>query len=113
MKTLNEYQAAALRTAGSNRGSITYSMGGVGGEAGEYIDVVKKYLFHGNLSTDEAKSKAKKELGDLLWGVAQAADAWGFTLEEVAAENIAKLLVRYPTGFTPEAARARLDEVVP
>jgi len=103
MKTLNEYQTAALRTAGPNRLSLAYSMGGVGGEAGEYIDVVKKHLFHG-VSLEKSKTNALNELGDLLWGIAQAADAWGFNLEAVANANINKLLLRYPNGFDTKAA---------
>lgn len=110
MTTLNDYQTAALRTAGPNRGNLAYSMGGVGGESGEYVDVVKKHLFHGK-PYDVSRVNALKELGDLQWGIAQAADAWGFTLEEVAAANISKLTQRYPRGFTTEAAAARADEV--
>lgn len=104
-----EYQEKALRTAGPEcRGNLAYSMGGVGGEAGEYVDVVKKHLWHG-VSEEDSRDKALKELGDLLWGVAQAADAWGLSLEEVAGYNLAKLAARYPNGFTTEASKARVD----
>lgn len=107
---LNEYQEKALRTAGPTcRGSRVYSMGGVGGEAGEYIDVVKKHLFHG-VSEEVSKEKALKELGDVLWGIAQAADSWDLTLEQVATVNLNKLQARYPQGFSPEASQRRTDE---
>lgn len=99
--TLDEFQKAAMRTAGHNRGNIAYSMGGIGGESGEYVDVVKKHLFHGKGRPESAR-EALLELGDLLWGIAQAADAWGHTLEEVAEANIAKLKRRYPQGFVPD-----------
>ncbi len=99
MKTFNDYQVEALKTAGPEvKGSLPYSMGGIGGEAGEYIDVVKKHLFHGRTYL-ESRNAAFKELGDVLWGIAQAADAWGFKLEEVAMANIEKLKARYPGGF--------------
>lgn len=98
-----------MRTAGLSRGSLAYSMGGVGGEAGEYIDVVKKFLFHSR-PEEESREKARLELGDLLWGIAQAADAWGFTLSEIAAGNVDKLRARYPAGFTVAAAAAKADE---
>lgn len=95
---LDDYQSEAMRTAlPTVRGSITYSMGGVGGEAGEYLDVVKKHLFHGK-PRDEAAQEALLELGDLLWGVAHAAESWGFSLEEVAAANLGKLQSRYEEG---------------
>lgn len=107
---LNDYQAEALRTAGPTvRGDLAYSMGGVGGEAGEYLDVVKKHLWHGK-DHDASRQQALKELGDLLWGIAQAADAWGWTLDEVARANVVKLRLRYPAGFTPAAAAAKADE---
>jgi NTP pyrophosphatase (non-canonical NTP hydrolase) len=108
--TLDEYQKLALTTAGPDcKGSKVYSMGGVGGEAGEYIDVVKKHLFHG-ISEEKSREEALKELGDLLWGVAQAADAWGFTLEDVADRNLSKLRARYPNGFSTAASQARVDQ---
>lgn len=109
--TLDEYQEQALSTSGSAiRGSIVYSMGGIGGEAGEYIDVVKKYLFHGSLNTEQARGKVGLELGDLLWGLAQAADAWGFKLEDIARLNQAKLAKRYADGFSATAAARKADE---
>lgn len=107
---LDDYQAQALRTAGEKcKGSIPYSMGGVGGEAGEYVDVCKKHLFH-DVPHEKSKPLALKELGDLLWGIAQAADAWGLSLSEVAAANIEKIKARYPKGWSAEAARERADE---
>lgn len=106
---LNEYQAQALRTAGPKcRGDKAYSMGGVGGEAGEYVDVVKKFLWH-ETPEQTARQNALKELGDLMWGLAQAADAWGLSLSEIAEANIAKLRLRYPDGFTVQASAARVD----
>lgn len=110
MISLNDFQKQALRTAGSScKGSLIYSMAGIGGEAGEYIDVVKKHLFHGKPHI-ESREKALLELGDLLWGIAQAADAWGLTLEEIAQANEFKLQKRYPDGFSTAASEARKDE---
>jgi NTP pyrophosphatase (non-canonical NTP hydrolase) len=106
--TLTEYVEKALRTAGKVRGDKTYSMGGVGGEAGEYVDVVKKYVYHAK-DYEESRAAACKELGDLMWGIAQAADAWNLTLEEVCKANIAKLLARYPNGYSHAASAARAD----
>lgn len=109
----DDYQQEALRTAGPKcRGSLAYSMGGVGGEAGEYVDVVKKHLFH-DKPHDVSRDQALKELGDLLWGIAQAADAWGLSLSDVATVNIQKLRARYPDGFSAAASAARLDLVKP
>ena len=66
---------------------------GIGGEAGECIEPVKKYLFH---STPLDIHALALELGDLLWYLSLLADSIGYDLEEVANMNIEKLLERYP-----------------
>lgn len=98
--TLNEYQEAALKTAG-DRGeqALVYAAFAVSGEAGEFADAVKKMTFHG-YSMDTGK--LTEELGDILWGIAYAAQSLGTTLDEVAAQNVAKLAKRYPEGFVPK-----------
>lgn len=102
--TINEYQKAAMRTA-SGVGNATpenlllNGVMGLNGEAGECIDIVKKYFFQGhNLDKD----KLVKELGDVCWYLAISAEALGVTLEEVMQRNVDKLLERYPEGFDPE-----------
>ena len=69
---------------------------GLCGEAGEFIELVKKHLFHGK---DLDRDLAAKELGDVLWYLAVAADAIGFSLDKIATWNVAKLVARYPDGF--------------
>lgn len=71
---------------------------GIGGEGGECMDMIKKHLFHG-VPLD--KAKFKKELGDVLWGLALLAEATDTNLEEVAIANHNKLKRRYPNGFVP------------
>ena len=41
----------------------------------------------------------KKELGDIMWYMAQACLALGITLDDVIKTNIEKLEKRYPNGF--------------
>jgi NTP pyrophosphatase (non-canonical NTP hydrolase) len=103
--TLNEFQEAARRTMGSN--NIACNALGLTGEAGEYADLIKKHLFHKHPLD---KLKGAKELGDVLWYVAAAAENLGFSLSEIAQMNIDKLRARYPDGFSPEASLARADE---
>jgi NTP pyrophosphatase (non-canonical NTP hydrolase) len=71
---------------------------GLAGEAGEYVELIKKWAYHSNPLDPE---KAAKELGDVLWYVAVAAHTIGFDLSDIAARNVAKLRERYPEGFTP------------
>lgn len=80
---------------------------GLAGEAGEVCDLLKKTHGHGKAYDAD---KLKKELGDVLWYVANLADAHGFKLSEVAEANVAKLRARYPGGFSVAAAEAKADE---
>lgn len=84
---------------------INYCMG-LAGESGEFVDLVKKELFHGHVEDQEKK---KKELGDILHYVAGLCTMYGWSLEEVATLNIQKLQKRYSDGFSHEASRKRED----
>ena len=102
--TINEYQAAAMRTAGTidKQQLLVNGVMGLNGEAGECIDIVKKHLFQKHeLDTEHVA----KELGDVAWYVAVTAYAVGYDLESVLKMNIDKLRARYPNGF--EAAKSR------
>lgn len=107
---LNEYQSSILRTLPpdlTKREIVNLGALGLGGEGGEVIDLVKKYMFHGQpLDRD----KLRKELGDTLWYVSCLALGADLTLDEVAQANIEKLKARFPDGFTPEASVRRADE---
>ena len=99
---LNEYHELAMRTADPERQSVsrlTNAALGLAGESGEVADHLKKHIFHGH---ELDRDKLRRELGDVLWYVCQAADALGLTLDEVAQHNIAKLRSRYPDGFSFE-----------
>lgn len=72
---------------------------GLAGEIGELADYWKKHKYHGHVFDP---TRAIQEIGDILWYVAQAADAMGIELEYVAITNIAKLKARYPEGFSNE-----------
>jgi NTP pyrophosphatase (non-canonical NTP hydrolase) len=80
---------------------------GLAGEAGEVCDLLKKVHGHGKPYDGD---QLKKELGDVLWYLANLADAHGFTLSEVAQANVDKLRARYPVGFSVQAAAAKADE---
>lgn len=107
--SLNEYQQLALRTAGDHgdfESTLIYTTLGLNGEAGEVAELVKKAFFHGH---DLPREQLKHELGDVLWYVAVMAQAMGWSLDEVARENIAKLARRYPDGFSDERSRHRTE----
>jgi NTP pyrophosphatase (non-canonical NTP hydrolase) len=102
------YQKGAARTLGDDAGDdrLTMTALGLAGEAGEFVELVKKYRFHG---APLDREKAAKELGDVLWYVAAACTALGVSMDEVAAGNLRKLEARYPGGFSAEASAKRVD----
>ena len=79
---------------------------GLAGEAGETLDMVKKWLFH---EKDLDLEHLKKELGDVMWYVAMLCDSFGFNLDEILQMNVDKLIARYPDGFDPDKANNRAE----
>lgn len=107
--TINEYQEACLRTeppAAKISGTTRLENGlmGLNGEAGEAIDILKKFLFQGH---ELDKKHLARELGDVAWYLAVTADALGYYLEDIFQMNIDKLKARYPDGFSEELSRNR------
>ena len=71
----NEYQRLAMVTlnpALDKRDVLINSVMGRCGEAGEAIDIVKKWMAHGH---ELDKDHLAKELGDIAWYLAEAATA--------------------------------------
>ena len=89
--TFSEYQEKARSTAiyPQDR-AIVYPALGLAGEAGEVAEKVKKWIRDGALDKDSIA----KELGDVLWYVAQLATELGLELDQVAQANLDKLASR-------------------
>lgn len=109
VRELDEYQQAALRTAGNPaaQGWLFEKLLGLPEEVGEVLGSIKKAEFHGHMTSSES---IKKELGDVLWYVACIAHWYGYTLSDVASTNIEKLQRRYPDGFSAYRSVNRGDE---
>ncbi|MDD4625094.1 MAG: nucleoside triphosphate pyrophosphohydrolase family protein [Candidatus Paceibacterota bacterium] len=97
----NQYQEEARKTAiypgqGSN---YIYPVLGLVGEAGEVAEKVKKIIrdSNGDIS-EEKKADIEKELGDVLWYLANFAEELGIRLEDIAEKNIEKLKSRQERG---------------
>ncbi|AGN33653.1 MazG [Synechococcus phage S-IOM18] len=71
---------------------------GMCAEAGEFTEVVKKIVFQGKEPTEENLFHLKRELGDVMWYVAQACMGLGVSLDEIIEMNVEKLKARYPGG---------------
>ncbi len=99
--TFEEYQRDSRKTAkywdaGRN---IVYPTLGLAGEAGEVAEKIKKILRDRSGQIDAAaKAEVSKELGDVLWYVAQLATELGLSLPAIAQENLDKLFSRLERG---------------
>lgn len=73
---------------------------GIAGEAGDAAGCIKKTFSHG----DDQKNGIKENLGDTMWYIAMICDFFGWGIDEILEENIAKLRKRHPQGFSEETA---------
>lgn len=89
----NAYQIEAAKTCAvqGERDMLMLGCLGLAGETGEFVDPCKKHFFHGKKLDRMALAL---ELGDILWYIAIAAKALGFTFNEIAQLNIGKLQYR-------------------
>ena len=96
-----EYQIVAARTAVYPEigHSVVYPALGLANEAGEVLGKIKKiFRDKGGVFEDADKKVISKELGDVLWYISQVANELGIDLEDVAEQNIHKLLDRKERG---------------
>jgi NTP pyrophosphatase (non-canonical NTP hydrolase) len=93
---LKEYQSKCLNTWFGEQ-KLIRAFFGVCGEAGELAECIKKYM-RGDFDMEELKARASKELGDTLYYVAVTAHELGLDLNEIGANNIAKLAKRHAEG---------------
>jgi NTP pyrophosphatase (non-canonical NTP hydrolase) len=97
---LSDYQRESRRTAEYPREAwLAYPALGLAGEAGEVAEHAKKAIRDdaGKVS-DERRVAMSRELGDVLWYVAQLASELDLNLDEIAAQNLEKLFSRQARG---------------
>ena len=71
---------------------------GMSAESGEFTEIVKKMIFQGKPVNEENLFNLKRELGDIMWYVAQACMALDTDFNEIIEMNVDKLKSRYPGG---------------
>ena len=99
--TFSEYQKKSRKTAiYPNKGkNFVYPALGLAGETGEVIEKIKKIIRDKKGKVDkEYKEEIKKELGDVLWYIAQLCTELKISLEDVAKTNLEKLYSRMKRG---------------
>lgn len=106
--TGNEYQELAARTINPNYGytyTKLHALHGMSAEVGEVHSIHQKY-YQGHRIDDD---HVKKELGDLLWFIAEYCSAESWNLEDIMQMNIDKLRARYPEDFDEERSLSRAE----
>ena len=104
--TGNEYQILAARTINHKLNATQkelHALHLMASEVGEIHGLYQKVYQGHDFNTDDVK----KELGDLLWGIAEFCTANGFEMDKIMELNIEKLRKRYPDGFSEERSLNR------
>lgn len=104
----HDYQIQASRTINPrlSRDSVTqHALYGMAAEVGELQALYQK-AYQGH---DFDPEHAKREIGDIIWMVAEYCTAQGWDLGEVMQANVDKLWTRYPDGFDPEHSLHNID----
>lgn len=105
---INEYQKLAARTINQDlneQGLVMHSLHGMVGEIGEIHSLFQKVYQGHHLNV----AHIKKEVGDLMWFVAEFCTGMEWDLADVCEENIEKLKARYPEGFEVEKSLHRAE----
>ena len=87
-----------LKMQGADANRLLTAAVGICAEGGEFTEIVKKMVFQGKPWNEDNKYHMKRELGDIMWYMAQACIALDVTFEELVEMNVEKLEARYPGG---------------
>lgn len=106
--TFPTYRSEVLRliTPAADERLIEMAAMGLAGESGEFIDLIKKQVFHGHPAD---RQKLLLELGDIRWYMEAAMIALGTNMEEIERLNTEKLRKRYPECFSTEQSINRKE----
>ena len=106
--TGNEYQKLAERTINKELTELQkeyHALHGMVGEVGEIHSLYQK-TYQGHQGT---KEHMMKEVGDLLWFIAEYCTVMEWNLEDIMQMNIDKLKARFPEGFDCEKSLHRKE----
>lgn len=96
-RTLRPEDQAPKTLTGQETNLLLGAMG-LASETGEFLDHVKKILFHDQKLEGDRLTKMLAELGDILWYHSCACRALQITMLEAAQGNVTKLELRHPNG---------------
>ena len=109
---LKEYQERAMTTCMPSSNNFSYMFLNLVGEVGEFASKVAKAIRKGNAEISNSKlsrigdtdmlakqeDELKKEAGDILWQLSGLCSVMGWSLEDVAQQNLDKLAARKAVG---------------
>ena len=105
--TLKEYQERAMTTCLPHSKNLAYMLLNLVGEVGELAGKVSKlirkgevaFCGYGNIHFNQGDDEPiKKELGDVLWQLSGLCSVMGWSLEDIAQQNLDKLADRQKRG---------------
>lgn len=111
-----EFVGSRTKQLGDKTLRIHHATTGMATEAGEALDTSKKmWIYEQPLDTLRKDGQTHQgnlieEAGDCLFYIQALCNELGVSLLDVMAENMNKLLMRYPTGYSNEAAKERADK---
>ena len=82
---------------------------GLGSEAGEFVEIVKKMFLQGKPPSEDNIFHMKRELGDIMWYWTTACAALDLDPYEVISENQEKLASRYGEKFEVQRSEVRKE----
>lgn len=91
---LNEYQRQAMTTCMDSSNNVSYMLFNLIGEAGEFASLVAKGISIGTIRENELMKVA----GDILWHLSGLCSVMGWTLDDVAKQDLEKLASRQQRG---------------
>lgn len=103
MDLYQELAARTINTELTDDQKVHHALHGIAGEVGEIHSLYQK-VYQGH-KIDAVH--LFKEVGDLMWFIAELCTAYGISLNYVAEMNIEKLKARYPEGFKAEQSLHR------
>ncbi|MDI6778399.1 MAG: nucleoside triphosphate pyrophosphohydrolase family protein [Patescibacteria group bacterium] len=106
---LREYQKFVKKIAkkfeNRNEEIMTWGLG-ISGEAGDVASCIKKTFAHEN----DQKTGIRENIGDTFWYMAAICNFFGWDIEEIIGENMAKLKKRCPKGFATKKAKRKMTD---
>lgn len=102
---LKEYQERAMTTCMPSSNNFSYMFLNLVGEVGEFASKVAKSIRkeqncieYNDLGIVTNNEELQKEAGDILWQLSGLCSVMGWSLEEIAQQNLDKLAARKAVG---------------